>query len=200
MIGFNVRNKKMGVSEGSNSVPEPSLKKGKPRRKLYLIMLVVVLSASTLSIYYFAAPKQMWLEKDAFVELHGDTVISDYAVDVVWGYRLLGYNGSYVALGQYVVFESNVLNQENDSLRIIDMRNGGKDFINGNVTKMSEEDINIAGIGKRHCMVYEYAGGSIVYIDKDTMWPVRMYIKITKIEMDLTIWDTNIPKLQLSNT
>jgi len=49
-------------------------------------------------------------------------------------------------------------------------------------------------------MVYEYEGGSIVYIDKDTVWPVKMKIKSLKTELDLEIRSTNIAKLQLSNT
>ena len=188
----------MDLTEGSNSAPQRPSEIKKSKNRQYLIIIVVVILAGALLTYYFASSKPMWLEKDAFVELHGITDISNYSVDVVWSYQLLGYNGNYVAFSQYISFESSVMNQENSSIRIIDIRNKGKDFINGIITKTTEQDVDIANLGIKHCMIYEYEGGPVVYIDKDTMWPVK--IEIPKIKLDLEIRDTNIPKLQSSKT
>jgi hypothetical protein len=76
-----------------------------------------------------------------------------------------------------------------------------------NLVNSYEQTVEIAGFGKRACIIYEYEISDVylkisVYVDKNIGWPLKMTISIDETELgldldlDINLTETNIPSLK----
>lgn len=183
----------------------------KPRRRWLIVaavVIVIVVVAAVFAYWWLSRPSTpasaySWLFDGAYAEYYGETTVSFVSMNMTMRLEVVEYNSTHAKLLTHMRMESNVMQPfESEDTTWADLRGTSYEVEGYTLTDTREDDVTIAGLGTKHCMVYEYSGSGMTmtyYIDKDLGWPVKMEFSMTQssIHMDfnLTLSETNIPDL-----
>jgi hypothetical protein len=216
-----------GVSDSSIATP--------PKNHFKLIALVaivaiaVVVGAFLASAFITAPPPQgqdAWLFKGAYAKYQGSASISaedlggmldmSMSVEFTVQQEIVDFNETHALISTSFQMSSSFGSfggetEENETSAWVPLSEMGllTAFENEDVkvTNSYESTINIDGLGKRTCVVYEYSISDegltmTVYVDKNIEWPLKMTVSMTNTElptdltMDINLIETNIPALK----
>lgn len=193
-----------------------------------IVAVAVVVGALLVSAFISAPQPQgqdAWLFKGAYATYEGSASISaedlgsmfDMSMNIDFTVRqeIIDFNSTHALVSTSFQMSSSLgdfggetVEDENSTwvpLSEMGLMNAFEDV---NLTSSYEATVNVAGLGTRSCMVYEYAiaeeGLTInVYVDKNIDWPLKMTISMTNTELpsgdlkvDINLKETNIPALQ----
>jgi hypothetical protein len=218
-------------SEPANIVDSTNIPQSKSHIKLIALVAVVAVSViigALLVSAFISSPQgqDAWLFKGAYATYEGSASISaedlgsifDMSLNIEFTVRqeIIDFNDTHALISTSFQMSSSFgeyggeseQNEESAWVPLSEM---------GLLTAFEDEDIgltnnyestvNIDGIGRRACMVYEYEISNegltmTVYVDKAIEWPLKMTMSMTNtqlpegLELDINLTETNIPALQ----
>lgn len=200
------------------STISPSNNTVKPHNHFRIIAVVAVAAilivvCALLVSSMLAQPKgqDAWLFKGAYAKYEGSTSLSfgtvDFTVDFTVREEVVDFNSTHVKVSTYFKMGSSYgVSEENETAAWIPLSQMGfmNAFEEGNLTRSYESTVDIAGLGTRTCMIYEYAISDdgltmTVYVDKQIGWPLKMTASMTgsyPMSLDINLKETNIPGLK----
>jgi len=218
-------------SESGKVTYSTSIKQPKSHVKLIAVIAVVavavVVGALLVSAFISSPPAQgqeAWLFKGAYATYEGSTTLTSedigmvdmsISVDFTVRQEIVDFNSTHALVStsfqmssSFGEMDGETVKDENSTwvpLSEMGLMNAFEDV---DLTNSYESTVDIAGLGTRTCMVYEYAisdeGLTMkVYVDKTIEWPLKMTISMTNtelsgvdLELDINLIETNIPALQ----
>jgi hypothetical protein len=206
-------------SDSANSAPVPASNTvTKPRNHIRIaavvaaaVIVTVVGALLVSSMISKPQGQDAWLFKGAYAKYEGSTSMSygtfDFTFDFTVREEVLDFNSTHVKISTYFKMNQSYGGAvENETAAWVPLSQMGfmNAFEEGNLTKSYESTVNIAGLGTRTCMIYEYAISDngltmTVYVDKQIDWPLKMTVSLTgsyPMSLDINLTETNIPGLK----
>jgi len=186
-------------------VPKP--KKFWLKIALAVIVVVVVLGA-VFAYWWFSKPSPSipWLFKGAYGEYEGSTTVNSMTFEVTLRFEVVDFNATHGKLLTYLRM-TNPLVQPYEDQTTTWSEIYGTSYETPGATLVSEHEdrMSFERFGTRSCTVLKYAYqeteasfNMIIYVDKETGWPLRIQYDYTQpivCSFDLKLVETNIPRL-----
>jgi len=207
MLGFSA-----AETPSSEVAPAPPEVVPKPRRRWLIaavVVIVIVVVAGVFAYWWLSRPppssQAAWLFDGAYAEYAGQTTVFTVSVNMTMRLEVVDYNSTHAKLLTYMKMTSNVMQpQEWQDTTWADLRTTTASYeVEGyDLEGMHEDDVEIEGLGTKHCMIYEYSGTGLTmkfYVDKELGWPLKMEYHTIQgtmsMDFGLTLKKTNIPGL-----
>lgn len=195
----------------SGVAPTPTEVAPKPKRRWLIVaavVVVIVVVAGVFAYWWFSRPAPSsvaasWLFDGAYAEYYGEATMPYVSMNMTMRLEVVDYNSTHAELLTHMTMKNNVTApMESEDTTWADLRSTSYEVEGYNLIETREADVNVEGLGTKHCMVYEYSGPNIMmtyYVDKEIGWPVKMEFTVTQgslnMDFDLTLKKTNIPEL-----
>jgi hypothetical protein len=207
MLSFNATE-----SPSSEPAPAPTPPVApKPRKRWMIaaiIVIVIVVVAGVFAYWWLSRPSApsetaSWVFDGAYAEYFGETTVSLVTMNMTMRLEVVDYNSTHAELLMNMKMESNMMQpQEWQYTSWTDLKGTSYEVEGYTLGQTHEDDVNIPGLGTRHCVVFEYSSSGMTmtyYVDKDTGWPLRMQYSVSEgmmdMDFDMTLTETNIPGL-----
>ncbi len=191
-----------------------------------VVAVSVVVGAFLVSAFISAPPQgqDAWLFKGAYAKYEGSASVSaedigifdmSLSIDFIVRQEIVDFNSTHALVStsfqmssSFGEFGGETVEDEESAWVPLSQMGLMTAFEDVNLTNSYESTVNIDGLGKRTCMVYEYAisdeGLTMkVYVDKAIEWPLKMTVSMTNtelpsgtLEVDINLVETNIPALK----
>jgi hypothetical protein len=209
------------VSDSTTTTP--------PKSHIKLIAVIAIVAVSVvvgafLVSAFISTPQgqDAWLFKGAYATYEGSASISaedlggmldmSMSIDFTVREEIVDFNDTHVLVSTSFQMSSSFgYDEKNEESAWVPLSEMGLmtafEDDDVNLTNSYESTVNIAGLGTRTCMVYEYSISDegltmTVYVDKTIEWPLKMTMSMTNtelpngLELDINLVETNIPALK----
>ena len=194
------------------AAPKPLEVVPKPKRswlKIALVVIVVVVVLGAVFAYWWFSkppPSIPWLFKGAYGEYEGSTTVNSMTFEVTLRFEVVDFNATHGKLLTYLRM-TNPLVQPYEDQTTTWSEIYGTSYETPGATLVSEHEdrMSFERFGTRSCTVLKYAYqeteasfNMIIYVDKETGWPLRIQYDYTQpivCSFDLKLVETNIPGL-----
>jgi hypothetical protein len=181
--------------------PAPATKGSKAKLALIIVIIIVIgIGGYIAAVKLTSSQKYPWLFKGAYADYEGIATITFFNINMKVHIEVVDCNETHAKLLMRATVSAMGVNETSTNTTWVDLRNENYIVSGKKPDKVYDETINVKGIGKLDCKVYEYHEDSSVtriYVDKETVWPVKMEFEEPTIgTLTLTITDTNIPGLK----
>jgi hypothetical protein len=210
------------ISSSTTTAPSKS------RVKLIALVAVVAVSVvvgALLVSAFISSPQgqDAWLFKGAYATYEGSASVSaedigmfdmSLSIDFTVRQEIVDFNDTHALVStsfqmssSFGEFGGETVEDEESAWVPLSEMGFMNAFEDVDLTNSYESTVNIAGLGTRTCMVYEYAISDegltmTVYVDKAIGWPLKMTVSMTNTELptdltvDINLVETNIPALK----
>ena len=177
------------------------------KKKIIILTIVIaIMSVSGVLALTWLSNKPArypWLFKGAYADYQGGT----YPFGYIMHLEVLDFNDTHVQLyihctqmTKYGAGEKNAT----EWFKFEEIHKAPLTIFSGkNLSKIYQEQVSIAGLGRRNCTVYEYTSNKVIkcYIDQQTGWLIRIiYTEYLlgqyKLSHNIVLTETNIPQLK----
>jgi len=188
----------------------PAVAQGKSRKKIAIaVMAVAIIVVATFLVYWFMmkTPTYPWLFKGAYANYYGETTALFISVKLTVRLEVVDFNETHAKLLTYLKMDTPLGSREFQNTTWSDLTKKSYEMEGYNLKRSYDQEVYIENLGTRQCIIYEFestrGGGTMtLYVDKQTMWPIKMKFSSAKtpetpsISLDLTLTETNIPGLK----
>jgi hypothetical protein len=170
----------------------------RPRRRLILALLLVVIVGSFGLVYWWTSqPRYPWLFAGASASYYGATGVPQLSINMSVNILVLSLNASHANTLVSVTTRTSLTSpSETRSIMVIDLRAKTLAIVGWTLNRTFEDRAAFPGLGVRECTCHEFYSDDDTlrfFVDDEFFWPLKMTLQRSNVNFDIEMIYSNIP-------